>query len=97
MKIVINTANGGFWISDEAYRFLGLRGSACPLPSRNDPELIRCVETLGERSWGMFATLKVIEIPDGIDWAIENYDGREWVVEKYRSWDEFGERTVEFE
>ena len=30
--------------------------------------------------------LKVVEIPDGVDWEIEEYDGEEWVSEKHRVW-----------
>lgn len=33
-----------------------------------------------------FAQLKVIEIPDGTDWKIEEYDGIEWVAEVHETW-----------
>lgn len=53
---------------------------------RTDPALITVVETLGEEANGRCAELKVVEIPDGIEWTIEEYDGVEWVAEKHRTW-----------
>jgi hypothetical protein len=28
----------------------------------------------------------VIEIPDDVEWEVEEYDGLEWVAEKHRTW-----------
>jgi len=53
---------------------------------RNDPALIKTVEDLGEKANGRGAELKVVEIPDGIDWEITEYDGLEQVEEKHRIW-----------
>lgn len=53
---------------------------------RDDALLIEVVEVLGEKSWGRTASLKIIEIPEEIDWQIEEYDGKEWVAEKHRKW-----------
>jgi len=53
---------------------------------RNDKNLIKVVEELGEEANGMCANLKVIEIPDGIEWEIDDYDGMESVKESHRSW-----------
>ena len=41
---------------------------------------------LGELANGPNAELKVVEIPDGIDWTIEEYDGVEWIAEVHRTW-----------
>jgi len=30
--------------------------------------------------------LKIVDIPDGVEWEIEEYDGMEWVAEKHRTW-----------
>jgi hypothetical protein len=49
--------------------------------------LVEVVVRLGsERASGRLAKLKVIEIPDGIDWILYDYDGIETVHEKHRSW-----------
>ncbi len=49
---------------------------------RSHPVIVGVVEELGERSWGPFACLKVIEIPfDNTDeWQIDDYDGMESVI-----------------
>lgn len=53
---------------------------------QNDPILIQVVEELGEESWGEFAELKIVEIPDDINWEIEEYDGRQRVSECRQRW-----------
>ena len=53
---------------------------------RNDPFLVQTVEDLGKKSWGEFAQLSVVEVPDGIEWEIAEYDGNETVEEAHRSW-----------
>ena len=53
---------------------------------RNDPTLIKVIDEMGEESYGSHAKLKIIEIPDDIEWTIKEYDGLEWVAEKHRSW-----------
>lgn len=32
-----------------------------------------------------------MDVPDGIDWVIDEYDGLEWVAERHRRWDSHGE------
>lgn len=53
---------------------------------RTDPDLIRVIEELGTDANGRFAELKIIEIPDDIEYDIAEYDGVEWVAEKHRTW-----------
>lgn len=53
---------------------------------RADPNLIKVVNQLGEKSNGRCAQLSVIEIPDGVDYEIDEYDGLESIHEKHRSW-----------
>ena len=53
---------------------------------RDDPILIQVVEELGEASWGSAAELKIVDIPDDVEWEIEDYDGQEWVSEVHRTW-----------
>lgn len=53
---------------------------------RADPFLVQVVEELGEESFGQCAELEVVEIPDDVDWEIQEYDGFESIHEKHRSW-----------
>lgn len=54
--------------------------------NRDDLDLIAVIEELGDKANGMFASLKIIEIPDNVEWEIEEYDGSEWVSEVHRTW-----------
>lgn len=85
MKIVINVCFGGFSLSEEACKELGLTYGGRDV-ERNDPALIEVVERLGRRANGSFADLKIVEIPDGVEWEIDEYDGSERVAEKHRTW-----------
>ena len=54
---------------------------------RNDPDLVSVVETLGDKS-GDNCTLKIVEVPDGIDWIIvHGTKHRECVAERHRRWE----------
>ena len=66
-------------------KFLGI-DSGWPDIERNDPKLVECVEKLGEEANDMYAKLKVVEIPDDVDWEIDEYDGMECVEEVHRRW-----------
>jgi len=55
-------------------------------PDRDDPDLVKVVETLGRDADGFCAQLKVVEIPDDIEWELCEYDGNESVAEKHRVW-----------
>ena len=91
-KIVINTCFGGFGLSSEAFeRYKELSGrqndsfyddEIC----RNDPNLVRVVGEMGSKASGLYANLEVVEIPDGVDWQLEEYDGNEHVAEAHRTW-----------
>jgi hypothetical protein len=54
--------------------------------SRTNSYLIKAVEELKEKANGNCAKLKVIEIPDGVDYYIDDYDGYESIHEQHRSW-----------
>lgn len=91
MKVVVNRCFGGFGLSEEAYKELGLPwdryGYAYNSEElRSDPKLVEVVERLGDRASGSCARLRVVEIPDGVSWEIDDYDGRETVRESHRSW-----------
>jgi len=54
---------------------------------RTDPDLIKVIGELGDEANGRFSKLKIIKIPDDVEWEIEEYDGNEWIAEKHRRWD----------
>lgn len=54
--------------------------------SRTHPLIVRLVEELGEAANGECAKLAIVEIPDGVDWEIDEYDGSEHIAEKHRTW-----------
>jgi hypothetical protein len=53
---------------------------------RNDPTLVQVVEQLGDAANGSHAELAIVEIPDDVQWGIDEYDGREHVAESHRTW-----------
>lgn len=53
---------------------------------RNDPTLIEVFEELGEKCNCTYSNLSIVDIPDDVDWFIEEYDGSEWVSESHRTW-----------
>lgn len=53
---------------------------------RNDPTLVEVVEQMGDAAGGRCAELAVVEIPEGVQWEIEEYDGREHIAETHRTW-----------
>lgn len=90
MKILINNKYGGFGFSEQFIRELEKRTGKkfntfkC---ERTDLDVIELFEEWGTRkSSGGYASLKLIEIPDDVDWVIEQYDGVEWVAEVHRTW-----------
>ena len=88
MKVVINTCYGGFSVSKEVYDFMGLEWDGWGFyGNRTNPKLIEAIETLGtEIASGSMAKLKIVEVPDDVNWKIEEYDGKEWIAEKHRTW-----------
>ena len=53
---------------------------------RNDPILVQVVKELGVKANGSCSELKIVEIPDDVEWIIEEYDGKEWIAEDHRRW-----------
>lgn len=54
--------------------------------SRDDPLLVKVVEQLGGKAGDKYAELKVVEIPDDVEYEIDEYDGLEHIAEKHRTW-----------
>ena len=92
MKVVINRCFGGFGLSDEAMQLyaakkgIKLEGFYDWEISRNDPVLVEVVEHLGEAANDWATDLKVVEIPEDVDWYVEDYDGVEHIAERHRTW-----------
>lgn len=93
MKVVINSCFGGFGLSVEGLLRYSELGGVIPAGSghileselrRDDPLLVQVVEELGAAANGRYAELEVVEIPDDIDWYINDYDGNEWIGEGRR-------------
>jgi hypothetical protein len=92
-KVVINTCHGGFGLSAAAeskYRELAgiadldFHSSGIP---RDDEHLIAVVELMGRAADGGYAELKIVDVPDDVNWYVEEYDGRERVAERHRTWE----------
>ena len=90
MKIVINDCHGSFGLSKEALALYNERAVTVITHERdigrNNPILVEIVEQLGNAANGDFAELKVVDIPDDVEWIIQEYDGDEWISEKHRTW-----------
>jgi len=54
--------------------------------NRSDPHLIQVVEELGDKANGTHAKLRIVEIPDDIQYSIEEYDGIEHIAETHNTW-----------
>lgn len=100
-KIIINTCYGGFGFSQELLRkFQELHPELVRVYEYDDeseldyqnvnprihPTLIRLVEEFGKSAGSDYSKLKIVEIPDDVEWFIQEYDGIEWVAEKHRTW-----------
>jgi hypothetical protein len=48
--------------------------------------LVQVVQQLGLAANGRYSTLKVVDVPDDVEWFIAEYDGWEHVAEMHRTW-----------
>lgn len=53
---------------------------------RDDPVLVEVVEELGDEANGCCAELKVVDIPDDMDYVVDEYDGIETLRPKTLTW-----------
>ena len=90
MKVVINGCYGGFDLTDASLNEYKIRKGVTDenfwyydIP-RDCPVLVEMVER-GDAD-GTYSDLKVVEIPDGVNWYIEEYGGLEHVAERHRTW-----------
>lgn len=92
-KIVINTCFGGFGLSEKAETLYRAYADLAPEDysnyalNRDCPILLQVIEQLGiDECHGKYASLKIVEIPDDVEWSVEEYDGKEHVAEDHRTW-----------
>lgn len=91
IRIAISRDYGGFNITEEAFELYKERsGSLLEYDweiSRDDPILIEVIEEMAKK--GLKYTrghIKIVDIPDGVVWYIQNYDGIETIMEHARKW-----------
>lgn len=91
MKIAINKCYGGFSISKKCLDRMIELGYVEEKPSikddtdrlyyasqdRTNPLMIQAIEELGEAANGQYAKIKIVEIPDKVQYEISEYDGIE--------------------
>lgn len=54
--------------------------------NRNNNVLIQVIEELKDEASGSFGDIKIIDIPESIEWEIDDYDGVETIRESHMSW-----------
>jgi hypothetical protein len=91
-KVVINACFGGFGLSDAALdEYKSRKDITDPnfyyydIP-RDCPVLVAMIEEQGNAVDGQFAELRIVDVPDDVNWYIEEYDGNEHVAERHRTW-----------
>ena len=91
-KIVINNCHGGFGLSEKAlelyYERMNIKDTNFwdrSIP-RDCETLVQIVQELGKKADGKYSELRIVEVPDDVEWQIDDYDGQEWVAEKHRTW-----------
>ena len=89
MEIVVNRCFGGYSLSKDAYKFLGMEWDGFGYiyeGDRTNPKLIDCIRHLGHEANGRCAKLEIIDIPEGANYYIDEYDGQEIIREAHSSW-----------
>ena len=89
-RVAIWAGWGGFTLNVEGQiRYKELSGSDYlqygeNRTKRTDPHLIQVIEEMGHSAGD---DLKVLDVPDGVEWHIEEYDGWESIHEDHRVWE----------
>lgn len=91
MKIVISTSHGGFRLSEDVLKYMGIpyimtdyetipSVAIDSLEFRTNPKLIEFIEAFGSVcASGKWANLQIEEIPKGTLFRIQEYDSAEWI------------------
>lgn len=98
MEVVINKCYGGFGISKALAKELKIKSTYIDNDTfkiksdnynayRTNKKLIAAIKKVGlAKANGEFSDLSIVEIPDDIDFYIDDYDGMESIHEKHKSW-----------
>lgn len=97
MQVVINTQQfGTFSISKKAIEYIQKKiklkkdkqaiGCYAFDDDRANPLLVEAVKKLKNEAHGPYSVLKIVEIPDDIEWQITAVNGVEIIREKHRIW-----------
>ncbi len=96
MQVVINTSYSNFAISADAISLIQKKIKNPKAKSqinayafdndRSNPLLVETVQKLGAKANGLYTTLKIVEIPDDIEWRVDAINGKEVIREKHRMW-----------
>lgn len=78
--------DGEYWDDGNGPRNIDSLSDFCYDIPRDNVHLIQVVEELGNEASGSCANLKIVNIPDNIEWEISEYDGSEHIAEKHRTW-----------
>jgi hypothetical protein len=96
MKIAINRCWGGFGISEAVFKELGIKYTGYGSIDNEDlgivsddynayrasAKLISAIEKVGiENASDSLAKIYIVDIPDDVEWEIDNYDGMETIHE----------------
>jgi len=102
MKVVYNACHGGFGLSDLALQLLSERKGEyihcyydfMDKTPRHDADLVAVVEQLGNLASDSSSSLKIKEIPDGVEYEIDEYDGVEEVLPPRMKWEDMVKEEV---
>jgi len=96
MQVVINTSYSNFAISADAISLIQKKIKNSKAKSqinayafdndRSNPLLVEAVRKLGAKANGLYTTLKIVEIPDDVEWRVDAVNGKEVIREKHRMW-----------
>jgi hypothetical protein len=79
------TDHGAYWPDAASPHEPSLNQCGQLIP-RDDQKLVQVVEELGAEANGHCAELKVVTVPQDVQWLIEKKDGSEHVSEQHRTW-----------
>ena len=81
-----NDYNGLYIVNNDSKMFGSYSDNFNGYEYRTNPLLISVIEELGKSASGKFGEIIIVEVPDDVEWDIEEYDGIEWIAEKHNTW-----------